>query len=125
MVYTTYGLYFLLISILFLQLQFGLKLLVYAENESGAHAYADSKKHYVVDIGLILDLNSSMGVMAESCISMAISDFYSAYPHYTTRLALHTNNSGDVLAAASAGNLIMKLIPVYLVFFSFFLTFSK
>ncbi|KAK1399849.1 Glutamate receptor [Heracleum sosnowskyi] len=55
-----------------------------------------------VKVGLILDFNSSTGFVASSCISMAISDFYSANAHYTTRLALHPKNANDVLSAASA-----------------------
>lgn len=64
----------------------------------------DSKNRNVVNVGLILDFNSSIGFVANSCISMAVSDFYSKNPHYSTRLALHPKNSNNVLTAASAGD---------------------
>lgn len=56
-----------------------------------------------VKIGLIVDLNSSMGVMVESCIAMAQYDFYRSHPSYRTKLAFHTKNSHKALAAASGG----------------------
>ncbi|KAK1379909.1 Glutamate receptor [Heracleum sosnowskyi] len=46
--------------------------------------------------------SSSAGLMANFCMSQAISDFYSKNQLYTTRLALHTKNSNDILTAASA-----------------------
>lgn len=56
-----------------------------------------------VKIGLVVDLNSSMGVMVESCITMAQSDFYKTHPSYRTKLVFHTKNSHNVFAAASGG----------------------
>lgn len=73
----------------------------------------DAKNLVVVNVGLILDFNSSVGFVANSCISMAISDFYSKNPHYTTRLALHTKNSNDVLTAASAGEINIYVSLIY------------
>ncbi|KAK1388308.1 Avr9/Cf-9 rapidly elicited protein 141 [Heracleum sosnowskyi] len=35
---------------------------------------------------------------------MALSDFYTTYPHYSTRLALHHKNSNDILSAASSAS---------------------
>ncbi|XP_074372631.1 glutamate receptor 2.2-like isoform X2 [Apium graveolens] len=65
---------------------------------------ADSNNQIVIDIGLILDFGSSTGIIANSCISMAFSDFYTTYPHYSTRLALHHKNSNDVPSAASSAS---------------------
>ncbi|KAK1399852.1 Glutamate receptor [Heracleum sosnowskyi] len=75
-------------------------ILVSAKNET--RSALDSNSRNVVNVGLILDFNSSIGFLANVCISMAISDFYSKNPHYATRLALHPKNSKNVLTAASA-----------------------
>ncbi|KAG7966212.1 hypothetical protein I3843_08G039000 [Carya illinoinensis] len=56
----------------------------------------------VVPVGVVLDLNSPVGGVAERCMSMALSDFYAVNDDYNTRLALLTMDSGnDVIAAAS------------------------
>ncbi|WOG96845.1 hypothetical protein DCAR_0416182 [Daucus carota subsp. sativus] len=70
--------------------------------QNGTSATTDSDNQIVVDIGLILDFGSSTGITAISCVSMAFSDFYSANPHYSTRLALHRRNSDDIISAASS-----------------------
>lgn len=88
-------LYLLLINTIFL-------LFVSANKETGTTS--ESKNQIVFNVGVILDFNSSVGVVANSCITMAISDFYSQSLHYTRRLALHHKNSNDVLTAASAGD---------------------
>ncbi|KAK0599476.1 hypothetical protein LWI29_005653 [Acer saccharum] len=55
-----------------------------------------------VRVGVILDLNSKVGRIAERWISMAHTDFYASNPHYRTRLALLIRNStSDVVVAAS------------------------
>lgn len=56
-------------------------------------------------VGVILDLTTLVGKMGQTSISMAIDDFYSTNSNYTTRLVLHTKDSGnDVVQAASAGS---------------------
>ncbi|XP_039013290.1 glutamate receptor 2.1-like [Hibiscus syriacus] len=60
--------------------------------------FGETKKK--VDVGVILDLNSLVGSVANACIPMAISDFYAAHPNFRTRLSLHVRSSDDVLAAA-------------------------
>lgn len=77
-------------------------LLVSAKNETRTNLHS---KNQIVNVGVILDFNSSAGYMTNSCISMALSDFYSKNQLYTTRLALHYKNSRDTLTAASAGDL--------------------
>ncbi|KAB5514426.1 hypothetical protein DKX38_028332 [Salix brachista] len=58
----------------------------------------------IVPVGVILDLNSTVGEIAESCISMAVSDFYAVNDDFKTRLALFTRDSSrDVVAATSSG----------------------
>ena len=59
----------------------------------------------VVRAGIVLDLNSTKGEMAKSCILMAVSDFYAVNSNYRTRLSLFIRDSkGDVIGAACAGN---------------------
>lgn len=61
----------------------------------------------VISVGVVLDLKSLVGGMAERCMSMALSDFYEENESYNTRLALLTKDSGDdVVAAASAGTYV-------------------
>ncbi|KAL5697904.1 hypothetical protein ACHQM5_029006 [Ranunculus cassubicifolius] len=56
-----------------------------------------------IDVGVILDMDSWVGKVSNSCMEMAISDFYATYPDYKTRLVLHTRNSkSDVIGAAFA-----------------------
>jgi ionotropic glutamate receptor len=58
----------------------------------------------IIPIGVVLDLNSTVGEMAESCMSMAVSDFYALNVDFKTRLALFTrDSSSDVVAATSSG----------------------
>uniref|UniRef100_A0A2N9IK22 Glutamate receptor n=1 Tax=Fagus sylvatica TaxID=28930 RepID=A0A2N9IK22_FAGSY len=63
----------------------------------------------VIPIGVVLDLNSPVGRVAESYMSMAFSDFYAVNDNYSTRLTLFKEDSGDdVVAAASAALDLMK-----------------
>ncbi|KAJ6731626.1 hypothetical protein OIU79_002868 [Salix purpurea] len=58
----------------------------------------------IIPVGVVLDLNSTVGEIAESCISMAVSDFYAVNDDFKTRLALFTRDSSrDVVAATSSG----------------------
>ena len=60
----------------------------------------------VIPIGVVLDLKSPVGRVAESYMSMALSDFYAMNDNYHTRLSLLTKDSRDgIVAAASAGTL--------------------
>lgn len=57
-----------------------------------------------VAVGVILDMDSKQGKVIHSCISMAISDFYSLHNNYTTKLVLHTRDSkGQPLQLLSSG----------------------
>ncbi|XP_042991345.1 glutamate receptor 2.1-like [Carya illinoinensis] len=74
-------------------------------NLHGEHSMAKE----VIPVGVVLDLNSPVGGVAERCMSMALSDFYAVNADYNTRLALLTMDSGnDVIAAASAALDLMK-----------------
>ncbi|XP_060673049.1 glutamate receptor 2.8-like [Ziziphus jujuba] len=60
-------------------------------------------KPQVVGVGVILNLASPVGLMAEGYISMAVSDIYAIHANYRTRLALSVKDSvGDVVEAESA-----------------------
>ncbi|XP_016679139.1 glutamate receptor 2.8 [Gossypium hirsutum] len=77
----------------------GTKVGVKSESGGGMmENIAEAKK--VVHVGVILDVNSPVGSVANACISMAISDFYGAHPNFRTRLSPHHRNSDDALAAA-------------------------
>ena len=57
-----------------------------------------------VHVGVILDMRSWQGKVIESCISMAISDFYSLQKFHKVRVVLHVRDSqGDPFRALSAG----------------------
>ena len=59
----------------------------------------------MIRVGVVLDLNSTVGKVAESYILMAVSDFYAVNANYRTRLSLFTRDSkDDVVGAACAGN---------------------
>jgi ionotropic glutamate receptor len=63
----------------------------------------------IIPVGVVLDLNSTVGRVAESYMSIALSDFYAVNDNYRTKLSLFTKNSGDdVIAAASAGTCKVK-----------------
>ncbi|CAL8990802.1 unnamed protein product [Prunus brigantina] len=62
-----------------------------------------------IPVGVVLDLNSPVGAIAESCMTMALSDFYAKHAHYRTRLDLHTRDSADdIVTAASEARYMMK-----------------
>lgn len=57
------------------------------------------------DVGVILDLGTTLGKIRKTCISMAIEDFYSSR-NYSTMIEPHFMDSKeDVVTAASAGML--------------------
>ncbi|KAH6836301.1 glutamate receptor 2.7 [Perilla frutescens var. hirtella] len=65
-----------------------------------------------VRVGTVLEMNK-YGEMALSCISMALSDFYSTHQHYNTRLLLiNRHSNGDVVSAAAAGVDLVKNVEV-------------
>ncbi|KAL9453987.1 hypothetical protein AB3S75_009565 [Citrus x aurantiifolia] len=64
-----------------------------------------------VHVGIILDMRSWTGKITNSCISMAIADFYAVNTHCKTRLILHSRDSqGDPFhALTTASNLIQNV----------------
>ncbi|KAI3771386.1 hypothetical protein L6452_02549 [Arctium lappa] len=67
----------------------------------------------LIDIGIILDMESWIGKSIHMCISMAISDFYALNHSYRTRIVLHTRDSkGDPLKALSAVDHLLSNVKV-------------
>ncbi|KAL6517261.1 hypothetical protein OROHE_017967 [Orobanche hederae] len=68
------------------------------------------------DVGVILDLQTTLGKIFKTCISMAIEDFYSKNI-YNTVIVLHFKDSGsDVVDAASAAIDLLKNTQVVAIF---------
>ncbi|KAM7527512.1 hypothetical protein LguiB_030922 [Lonicera macranthoides] len=64
---------------------------------------AQSNSANEIQVGVILDMGSWLGKTLYSCITLAISDFYTRNNGYKTRIALHTRDSeGDPMHALSA-----------------------
>ncbi|KAG1326458.1 putative Glutamate receptor 2.1 [Cocos nucifera] len=54
-------------------------------------------------VGLVLGMNSPVGMMSRISVNMALSDFYAAHPNSSTRvLLLPRDSAGDVISSASA-----------------------
>ncbi|XP_022730836.1 glutamate receptor 2.7-like [Durio zibethinus] len=68
---------------------------------NGLNGTRDSTR-LVYDIGVVLDVNSKMGAMANICMSIALSDFYEEHPNYGTRLSLQRWDLLDGVTAASS-----------------------
>ncbi|KAK6942400.1 Solute-binding protein family 3/N-terminal domain of MltF [Dillenia turbinata] len=67
----------------------------------------------LIDVGVILDMDSQVGEMAKFCISTALSDFYNVNPNYETRLILHTRDSKEDIVSAAFGALdLLKNVGV-------------
>ncbi|KAI9115833.1 hypothetical protein K1719_012763 [Acacia pycnantha] len=60
----------------------------------------------IVQIGVILDLNSTLGKMLHNSLVFAVHDHYSVQTDTATKINLIVKNvpQNDVVAAASAGN---------------------
>uniref|UniRef100_M8CGC7 Glutamate receptor n=1 Tax=Aegilops tauschii TaxID=37682 RepID=M8CGC7_AEGTA len=59
-------------------------------------------------VGVILDLETMVGKIARTSISLAMEDFYAVHHNYSTKLVLHIRDSmrDDVRAASQAINLL-------------------
>ncbi|RRT32930.1 hypothetical protein B296_00046651 [Ensete ventricosum] len=79
-------------------------------------AMADGKENRTTvafRVGVILDNETWVGNVSWACMSMAMDDFYSTYPNYTTRVALIGKDSKeDVVSAASAGTVVHPLLSL-------------
>ncbi|KAF8400403.1 hypothetical protein HHK36_013701 [Tetracentron sinense] len=96
---------YLLVYLIFLSLSFWAEMAIVRNPNVESNA--------MVDVGVVLDLSSKVGKMAEMCVSMAWSDFYAAHANYKTRLVLHKRDSkGDVVGAASVALELLKNVEV-------------
>ncbi|KAI3781669.1 hypothetical protein L2E82_11689 [Cichorium intybus] len=67
----------------------------------------------LIGMGIILDMESWLGMSIQRCITMAISDFYDLNPSYKTRIVIHTRDSkGDPVKALSAVDDLLKNMKV-------------
>ncbi|KAJ3704819.1 hypothetical protein LUZ61_008524 [Rhynchospora tenuis] len=68
----------------------------------------NSKKH--IPVGVVLDLDTLVGKIAQTSIAMAVEDFYSVHSNYSTRLQLYTrdSNKDDVQATLAALDLLQN-----------------
>ncbi|XVE71770.1 hypothetical protein DITRI_Ditri10aG0178500 [Diplodiscus trichospermus] len=97
---STYCLSFLLLLIFFSLFLVGFSVKSEAA-QTGENGTRDSTR-LVYNTGVVLDVNSKMGAMANMCLSMAVSDFYAEHPNYKTRLSLQRWDLLDSVAAASS-----------------------
>ena len=59
-----------------------------------------------VKVEVVRDLDTWIGKMGLSCISMALSDFYASHGHYKTRVVTKIRDSKrDVVGAGAAGTI--------------------
>ncbi|KAI3940667.1 hypothetical protein MKW92_022544, partial [Papaver armeniacum] len=57
----------------------------------------------VFHVGVILDLTSTSGNVTDTCISIAIANFYKIHPNQNTRVVTHIRDSkGDPITATTA-----------------------
>ncbi|KAL5804468.1 hypothetical protein ACOSQ3_031268 [Xanthoceras sorbifolium] len=70
-----------------------------------------------IHVGVILDMGSWEGKNLQTCISMAISDFYTKHDYYKTRVVLHTRDSkGEPLLALSSALELLQNSQVRAIF---------
>ncbi|KAF8035044.1 hypothetical protein BT93_C1156 [Corymbia citriodora subsp. variegata] len=99
-------------KLLFLTLSFSAVIMTFRVGPSLAVAQSSNNNNSAttipVNVGVVLDLETSVGQMGLSCITMSLSDFYSSNPSYKTRLVLNVRDSkrDEVAAAAAALDLI-------------------
>ncbi|MBA0729220.1 hypothetical protein Golax_022802 [Gossypium laxum] len=90
---------FVLVTILFSLVQLS----------SANHTSINDTSIEMIHVGLILDAQSWVGKIVDSCISLAISDFYSRNRHYQTKLIVHNRDSeGDSLLVLSQALVLLE-----------------
>ncbi|KAM0017598.1 putative periplasmic binding protein-like I [Helianthus debilis subsp. tardiflorus] len=74
---------------------------------------ANSKPEREVNIGVILDMDTGIGKMSSTCITIAIHDFYQKHNHSTTIIRPHFRDSKqDNVRAASVAIDLLKNVQV-------------
>ena len=80
-------------------------LLLCAFHDSPGRFVVSDKSPVSISVGVVLDLEASVGRMSRPIISLALEDFYASHVDYRTRLQLHFRDSKeDIVVAASEGN---------------------
>ncbi|KAK8569954.1 hypothetical protein V6N13_002662 [Hibiscus sabdariffa] len=68
----------------------------------------------MIHVGLIIDRQSWVGKIVDTCISMAVSDFYDRNSHYRTKLVVHTRDSeGDPLLVLSQVLVLLENLKLH------------
>ncbi|PIN16368.1 Glutamate-gated kainate-type ion channel receptor subunit GluR5 [Handroanthus impetiginosus] len=87
-----------------------------------SHFYADEHKvsqqdngdKIIINVGVIVDAGSWVGKVVESCITMAVQDFYNQNMGYRTRIALQVRDSGgDSLHCIAAALDLLENVEVH------------
>ncbi|KAH6793341.1 hypothetical protein C2S52_003818, partial [Perilla frutescens var. hirtella] len=68
------------------------------------------------DVGVILDLQTTVGKIFKTCISMAIQDFYAQKTYKTVIVPHFRDSNSDAVAAASAAINLLKYTQVIAIF---------
>ncbi|KAL8466484.1 hypothetical protein ACS0TY_035535 [Phlomoides rotata] len=69
------------------------------------------------DVGVILDLETPVGKIIKTCISMSIEDFYTKHENYSTMIVPHFRDSrSDIVAATSSAVDLLKNTQVMAIF---------
>ena len=63
-----------------------------------------------VNVGLVLDFDTSLGKMGLTCIPMALLDFYASHGNYKTSHVLKTRDCRKDVGVAAVGTLISVLL---------------
>ncbi|XP_057799194.1 glutamate receptor 2.3-like isoform X1 [Salvia miltiorrhiza] len=86
-----------------MKLEAPLVVLVLFLNTLSMNSATAQSTPFPVRVGVVLDMDDYVGKMGLSCITMALSDFYTRNGHYQTRLVLNERDSKrDVVGAAAA-----------------------
>ncbi|XP_076942421.1 glutamate receptor 2.7-like isoform X1 [Bidens hawaiensis] len=85
-------------------------LLLIISNTGKTNANGTAKE---IGIGVILDMESSVGKVSKICIQIAIHDFYQTHSNYKTKIVPHfVDSKNDRVEAASAAIQLIKDVKV-------------
>lgn len=74
------------------------------ETDISQQEHIGSRGKNFINIGVIINMASWHGKVVDSCITMAVSDFYNDNSQYNTRISVHVRDSrGDSLHSIAAG----------------------
>lgn len=70
---------------------------------------SNAQRSSTFEVGVILDNDTLVGDIGITSLSLALSDFYSSNPNYSTRLVLHTRDSGGQVTGAAATGIYLSI----------------